>query len=130
MPEDRSPAAPAADESSSPFQRWRVDVVKSEVTEEIVGTVLVPDPNGNLLLADDVKKLTEFLVGDAGCFARAFNRAEPTFTLRAQDALAPMVIGYWALKAEAHGVNPEKVEEARNIARAMQSWTGEKKLPD
>lgn len=47
---------------------------------------------------------------------------EPIFVLRAQDALAPEVIRYWAERAEQAGCGPAKVREAQEIARAMERW--------
>ena len=55
---------------------------------------------------------------------------EPTFTLRAQDLLAPDAIRFWADKMKLSGANSVKAQEARDIAAAMEAWPGSKKLPD
>lgn len=55
---------------------------------------------------------------------------EPTFTLRAQDILAPAVVKAWCEMAAVIGVNPEKIREARQIALSMEQWQFGKKRPD
>jgi hypothetical protein len=53
---------------------------------------------------------------------------EPRFTIRAQDALAPLAVEAWAAFAElagkATGVDhlAAQADEAREIARAMRDW--------
>lgn len=58
---------------------------------------------------------------------------EPTFTLRANDETAPIVIRYWAEKyheAKGKGMseNPNQLEKYNNayqIARDMEAWKNE-----
>lgn len=62
----------------------------------------------------------------------AFNKAaegEPLFILRGQDVTADGLVEQWANRAAKRGVSPEKVEEARAIARAMREWPT-RKIPD
>ena len=54
---------------------------------------------------------------------------EPLFILRAQDITAAGLVIQWANRAAKHGVNAEKVEEAREIAAAMEAWPG-RRMPD
>lgn len=54
---------------------------------------------------------------------------EPIFVLRAQDALAPMVVEFWAELAAKLRVSPEKVLEAYRLAQAMREWP-KRKVPD
>jgi hypothetical protein len=54
---------------------------------------------------------------------------EPTFTLRAQDILAPAIVRAWCEMAVLIGAPPEKVREARAIALAMERWRY-RKVPD
>lgn len=58
-------------------------------------------------------------------------QGEPTFTLRAQDKLAPETIEAWArmLEMAVHGVvsceadaSKQKIKEARAIAHQMRAW--------
>ena len=58
---------------------------------------------------------------------------EPVFVLRAKDLTAPMAVRAWANRAEELGtIRPEKLEEARAIAREMIAWQNQHggKLPD
>lgn len=59
---------------------------------------------------------------------------EPVFTLRAQDATAPLAVEAWARVAAASGVSPEKVKVALAHAQAMREWQAANpdkvKLPD
>lgn len=57
---------------------------------------------------------------------------EPIFVLRAQDALAQLVVDYWADQAERLNCSPAKVQEARQVASDMRVWAvrNERKLPD
>lgn len=55
---------------------------------------------------------------------------EPTFTLRAQDSLAPATLRFWADMMKQSGANSVKAQGARDIAAAMEAWPGSKKLPD
>lgn len=57
------------------------------------------------------------------------DEAEPFFILRGQDASAAFLVKMWADLAEAAGVPAEKVENARQCARAMRNWP-KKKIPD
>lgn len=66
-----------------------------------------PDPDGSIKAATD----------------------EPTFTLRAQDVLAPAVIRAWCEMAAMVGVPPEKIREARQAALRMEQW-GHRRVPD
>lgn len=64
------------------------------------------------------------IFGDPGCFARAFAKGEPTFTLRGQDPTTPALVAEWI------GMNlgaPEfKLQEALRIAKAMADWPDQK----
>lgn len=54
---------------------------------------------------------------------------EPYFILRGQDAFAAELVRQWAHLAESAGVPRQKVENARQCARAMRNWPT-KKIPD
>ena len=79
----------------------------------------------------------------APCFLKAALRGEPTFTLRAQDGLAPATIEGWAGRLEQQAdqlaqTDPARVPmrrkatEARGIAARMRDWQRRHgaKLPD
>ena len=70
----------------------------------------------------------EMAVRGQGCLGKAADD-EPVFTLRAQDAFAAALVEKWANFAEEAGCRPEKVAEARELAKAMRRWPT-KKLPD
>jgi hypothetical protein len=57
---------------------------------------------------------------------------EPTFTLRANDRLAPFAVMTWAKDAELHGVPVDKVVGAQKIAFDMIQWQQKHgcKVPD
>lgn len=57
---------------------------------------------------------------------------EPIFILCGRDRLAPEAIDAWAREAERHGVNAEKVQEARDLAVQMRVWqtSHQTKIPD
>ncbi len=57
---------------------------------------------------------------------------EPIFVLRAQDAMAPIVVEMWAHKARGCGASKEKVQGALDTAQAMRDWarTHGSKVPD
>ena len=67
----------------------------------------------------------------SGCISRAA-ADEPVFVLRAKDRLAPGVIRYWTQRAANMGVSPAKIEEALDLAAAMEEWQEAHgcKLPD
>jgi hypothetical protein len=54
---------------------------------------------------------------------------EPIFVLRAQDMLAPTLVRQWADEAERNGCPKQKVDEARDLAGAMEQWPS-RKFPD
>ena len=54
---------------------------------------------------------------------------EPIFVLRAQDLLAPVLVRAWAFMAAQFGVNSNKVEEAKDVAKKMIGWRT-RRLPD
>ena len=62
------------------------------------------------------------------CLAKAAPD-EPIFVLRAQDALAPMVVRYWATLARERGVGTAKLDEAEALAQLMEQWPT-RKNPD
>lgn len=55
------------------------------------------------------------------CYDKA-DLDEPLFVLRAQDRLAPKVIECWVRLAAEAGVNPYKLQDARDLARKMEEW--------
>ena len=57
------------------------------------------------------------------------DQPEPTFTLRAQDMLAPGIVEEWARRAEDMHVNGRKVRGAREIAARMREWPN-RRMPD
>lgn len=60
---------------------------------------------------------------DGECFQKAKANGEPTFTLRAQDISAPIVVDQWAAMNElALGKNHPKIVGARAIANLMREW--------
>jgi len=54
---------------------------------------------------------------------------EPFFVLRGADAFAATLVGQWADMLEGAGGPRDKVENARQCARAMRNWP-RKKIPD
>lgn len=72
-----------------------------------------------------VESFSELIFSDVGCFARAYAKGEPTFTLRAQDETAAELVLKWI------GLNPKapmhKLEEAFAITRRMQQWPDKKR---
>lgn len=71
-----------------------------------------------------VESFSELVFADVGCFARAYAKGEPTFTLRAQDQTATVLVLKWI------ALNPNapmhKLDEAFAIARRMQQWPDKK----
>lgn len=63
-----------------------------------------------------------------GCLGKAADD-EPVFVLRAQDAHATGLVSDWADLAEGTRCPPDKVAEAREIARRMHAWAP-RKYPD
>jgi|GEM_PF-2505710 len=57
---------------------------------------------------------------------------EPVFILRAKDLLAPAMVELWIAAGIAFGVEQEKVEAAKFLAKQMRIWreTNNPKLPD
>jgi len=57
---------------------------------------------------------------------------EPVFLLRAQDAVAPQVVEFWADQAEGRGAKPDIVNAAHSQALEMIKWqeTHAMKVPD
>lgn len=47
---------------------------------------------------------------------------EPIFVLRGQDELAPYLVNLWAFQAKKLGLTDERIQEARDIARAMECY--------
>ena len=60
---------------------------------------------------------------DYACFVKAKDKGEPTFTLRAQDESAPMVVEFWA-ETNALRLGPQhpKILQAFAIAEKMKQW--------
>jgi len=75
----------------------------------------------------------EMLKEGRGCLGKAADD-EPVFILRAQDALAPDVIDYWANKVftKARTTDVPKAKEAIAEAHEMRAWQArnKSKLPD
>lgn len=71
------------------------------------------------------------LANPNGCLNRSQDD-EPVFVLVARDRLAPELVDAWADRAEAHGVTPAKVAEARELAVQMRVWQTQRgsKIPD
>jgi hypothetical protein len=63
-----------------------------------------------------------------GCLGKAADD-EPVFVLRAQDRYAARCVDDWADYAGCGGCSPEKVAEARALAKKMRAWPT-KKVPD
>jgi len=57
---------------------------------------------------------------------------EPVFLLRGQDITAPLVVAFWANRAEKAGALPNIVEAARRQASDMRTWQclHKAKVPD
>lgn len=70
----------------------------------------------------------ELAANGQGCLGKAKDD-EPVFILRGQDLLSDRLVDKWADRAEASGCSPEKVQEARNLAKAMRNYWN-RKLPD
>lgn len=72
-----------------------------------------------------------------GCLGKAADD-EPVFILRAQDALAPLIVRAWAdqlsaLTSPSDDKRRKKAEDARKLAKDMEAWQIEKglrKMPD
>lgn len=62
--------------------------------------------------------LSDDRFGNAAVLAK-LKPGEPFFVLRGQDKMAPMAVRHWANEAEKAGVDPAKVQNARNCAHAM-----------
>lgn len=62
------------------------------------------------------------------CYDKA-DPDEPLFVLRAQDLLAPVLVRAWAFMASQFGVNSNKVEDAKSVAKQMIGWRN-RRLPD
>ena len=62
------------------------------------------------------------------CYDKA-HPDEPIFVLRAQDPMAAAIVRVWAVFAKEAGVRQEKIEDALNVATAMDAWPT-KKEPD
>lgn len=73
-------------------------------------------------------EISAALIGE-GPLGKAAVLDEPVFILRAQDCFASELVRQWASWAEATGVSPEKVAEARAIGEAMLAWP-RKRMPD
>ena len=59
--------------------------------------------------------------GDYDCYANA-DPDEPMFVLLGRDRQAPALVRQWARGRQAMGEKPEKVQEAFDCARAMETW--------
>ena len=60
--------------------------------------------------------------GDFDCYENAEDD-EPMFILLARDSLAPVLVRMWAdLRASLDIGNPDKPNEARECAAAMERW--------
>ncbi len=55
--------------------------------------------------------------------------SEPIFVIVARDQLSGAAVRMWALMAREAGVGEDKVQEALEVAKEMDSWPN-KKLPD
>lgn len=62
---------------------------------------------------------------DSKCYANARAKGEQTFTLRAQDVSAPMVIAEW-IKLNINTAPAEKLREALDDALRMREWPARK----
>jgi hypothetical protein len=71
------------------------------------------------------KQVKEQAAKGEGCLGKAADD-EPVFVLRAQDVHAAMLVRKWAKKTEAAGGNPEKIKEARDVAKQMDKWPTKK----
>lgn len=67
--------------------------------------------------------------GAYDCYAHA-DPDEPMFVLLARNPSASLLVGLWALIRERTGEDPEKVEEARACADAMEKWLREHIKPE
>jgi hypothetical protein len=114
--------------ASDAYQAYgRVTNFKNYQGLEMPGWMELPDQIRLAWTAAVKQAVEEFvgcIFGDAGCFARAYARGEPTFTLIARDPTSPAVIVNWMgrnLKAPEH-----KIDEAFAIAKAMDLWPDKK----
>lgn len=74
---------------------------------------------------EEVNKLTR----GEGCLGKA-HPDEPVFILRGQDLHAPFAVQQWAeVAAITLGISHPKVQEALQLAEAMERWPN-RKLPD
>lgn len=59
--------------------------------------------------------------GKFDCYAAA-EEDEPMFVLLGRDRHAPELVEVWASLREDAGEDPEKVQEARDLANQMREW--------
>lgn len=59
--------------------------------------------------------------GQFDCYSKA-EPDEPLFTLLARDPLAPILVQLWADMRAMHCGNPEKIQEAVEVATRMEEW--------
>lgn len=64
------------------------------------------------------------------CFKKAALNGHESFTLIPTDPLAPDTIDNWADRAQAAGVDPDKVGDARNIAARWRQGAHITRMPD
>jgi hypothetical protein len=64
--------------------------------------------------------------------ATSIDDDEPIFLLRAKDAVAPIVVAYWAKLVEDYGGDRELAASVKKWADEMVEWQNEhgKKMPD
>lgn len=71
-----------------------------------------------------VQEFVAHIFGDPGCFARAYAKGEPTFTLRAQDLTAMPLVGIWI--GMNSGAPESKLQDALAKIYAMRDWPTKK----
>lgn len=71
-----------------------------------------------------VESFVANIFGDPGCFARAYAKGEPTFTLRGQDPTASSLVIQWI--AQNADAPMHKLVDALTIAKAMHDWPDQK----
>lgn len=64
---------------------------------------------------------SDFMPFELTCLDKAFDD-EPIFVLRARDDSAPAMVREWARRQEKLGSKSSKIDQARAVANAMETW--------
>lgn len=99
------------------------EMIRARLGDMLVGVV---DPR----VSDNLTEAVMHAIAEYDpCFAKAAEAGEPTFTLRAQDRIAPGTLMDWVTWGQGYDVHANKLGAARRIAHAMRAWPN-RRLPD